>query len=410
MIDLRELRAHPELYRDSAHQRGLEAKVVDKALQHDEERTGLLQEVERLRSELNLKGKPSVEELTKLQTTKAKLTKLEAKLAEVQTKLDDNLVRIPNLIAAGTPEGDEENNRQERTWGEPRKADFELKDHVTLAEANDWLDFERGAKVAGSKFYFLKGSLVRLEFAVTQLILTKLSEAGFIPMMVPHMVTGRIAAGTGYLPRGEERQIYQIEGEDLNLIATSEMPLTGYYADEILDLKSLPATFVGHSPSYRMESGAYGKYSKGLYRVHQFNKLEMYVFCLPEDSAEWHKKLVALEEDICQALELPYRVVRIAAGDLGAPAYEKYDIEYWSPIENDYRELMSCSNVTDYQARRLNVRYRDQDGKAQFVHTLNGTAAAFSRLPIALLENHQQADGSVTVPEVLVPYYGGNTL
>jgi seryl-tRNA synthetase len=159
-----------------------------------------------------------------------------------------------------------------------------------------------------------------------------------------------------------------------------------------------------------MESGAYGKYSKGLYRVHQFNKLEMYVFCLPEDSLEWHRKLVKLEEDICQALELPYRVVRIAAGDLGAPAYEKYDLEYWSPVENEYRELMSCSNVTDYQARRLNVRYRGKDGKAHFVHTLNGTAAAFSRLPIALLENHQQADGSVRLPEAIAPYYGGTIL
>jgi seryl-tRNA synthetase len=410
MIDLRDLRQNPDTYRQSAERRDLDAGVVDAALKLDEERGGLLQKVEQLRSELNIKGKPTAEELTKLQTTKTHLTKLEAELTEVEAKLNDQLVRIPNLMAEGTPDGGEEANRQERTWGDHRKVDFELKDHVTLAEANDWLDFERGAKVAGSKFYYLKGSLVRLEFAVTQFILTKLSQAGFTPMIVPNMVSGRIAAGTGYLPRGEERQIYKIEGEDLNLIATSEMPLTGYYADEILDLGILPATFVGHSPSYRMESGAYGKYSKGLYRVHQFNKLEMYVFCLPEESAEWHKKLVTLEEDICQALELPYRVVRIAAGDLGAPAYEKYDVEYWSPVENEYRELMSCSNVTDYQARRLNVRYRDQDGKVQFVHTLNGTAAAFSRLPIALLENHQQADGSVRLPKVLEPYYGGTTL
>jgi seryl-tRNA synthetase len=410
MIDLRDLRQNPDAYRQSADLRGLDASVIDKALKLDSERNELLQNVEKLRSQLNVKGKPTVDELTKLQLTKTNLTKLEARLSELEEKFNDQLVRIPNLIAEGTPEGGEESNRQERTWGEHRKVDFELQDHVTLAEANDWLDFERGAKVAGSKFYFLKGALVRLEFAITQLILQRLSDAGFTPMMVPHMVSGRVAAGTGYLPRGEERQIYKIEGEDLNLIATSEMPLTGYYADEILDLKTLPAAFVGHSPSYRMESGAYGKYSKGLYRVHQFNKLEMYVFCLPEDSLEWHRKLVKLEEDICQALELPYRVVRIAAGDLGAPAYEKYDLEYWSPVENEYRELMSCSNVTDYQARRLNVRYRGKDGKAHFVHTLNGTAAAFSRLPIALLENHQQADGSVRLPEAIAPYYGGTIL
>jgi seryl-tRNA synthetase len=410
MIDLRELRQNPDTYRESAQLRGIDASVIDSALKHDEERNGLLRKVEQLRSELNLKGKPSDEELAKLQATKAGLAKLETELAESQTKLDESLSRIPNLMAEGTPEGGEENNREERTWGEHPKADFELKDHLTLAETNGWVDFERGAKVAGSKFYFLQGSLVRLEFAVTQFILAKLSEAGFTPMIVPHMVTPRILEATGYQPRGEENQSYEIKDDDLTLIGTAEIPLTGYYADEILTAKQLPSAFIGHSPAYRREAGAYGKYSKGLYRVHQFNKLEMYVFCLPEESADWHKKLVALEEDICQALELPYRVVRIAAGDLGAPAYEKYDLEYWSPVENEYRELMSCSNVTDYQARRLNVRYRDSDGKTQFVHTLNGTAAAFSRLPIALLENHQQADGSVHLPEALATYYGGTTL
>jgi len=247
---------------------------------------------------------------------------------------------------------------------------------------------------------------VKLETAVTQFIFETLEADGFVPAIVPNMVTSRVAAGSGYLPRGEERQIYKIEGEDLNLVATAEMALTGLYADEILDQADLPKMFIGSSPAYRMEAGAYGKYSKGLYRVHQFNKLEMYVFCLPTESAEWHRKLVAIEEKICQALELPYRLVRIAAGDMGAPAYKKYDVEYWSPIENEYRELMSCSDVTDYQARRLNIRYRDDAGKAQFVHTLNGTAAAFSRLPIALLENHQQADGRIKVPQALVKYYG----
>jgi seryl-tRNA synthetase len=281
---------------------------------------------------------------------------------------------------------------------------------MALAEAHGWLDFERGAKVAGSKFYYLMGSLVRLEFAVSQLVFDKLAEEGFVPVLVPNMVSTRVASGTGYLPRGEERQIYKIEGEDLNLIATAEMPLTGMYADEILEQKDLPKAYVGYSPAYRMEAGAYGKYSKGLYRVHQFNKLEMYVFCLPEESSKWHAKLVKLEEEICQALELPYRVVRIAAGDMGGAAYEKYDVEYWSPLEQTYRELMSCSNVTDYQARRLNIRYRDKDGKPQFAHTLNGTAAAFSRLPIALIESHQQADGSVKVPQALVKYYGREVL
>jgi seryl-tRNA synthetase len=241
---------------------------------------------------------------------------------------------------------------------------------------------------------------------VTQYVYDKLEERGFVPAIVPNLVTTRIADGTGYLPRGEERQIYKVEGEDLNLIATAEMALTGLYADEILEQKQLPKLFVGLSPAYRMEAGAYGKYSKGLYRVHQFNKLEMYVFCLPEESESWHDKLVAIEEEICQELEIPYRLIRIAAGDMGAPAYKKFDIEYWSPLEQEYRELMSCSNVTDYQARRLNIRYRDGAGKVQFVHTLNGTAAAFSRLPIALIENYQLEDGRVQVPRALVKYYG----
>ena len=410
MIDLRDLRQNPDPYRQSAQQRGFDAAVIDAALKHDEARNKLLQEVEQLRSELNLKGKPTEAELAKLQTTKTKLTKLEAELSSLEEKLNDQLVRIPNLMAPNTPEGGEENKRQERSWGEHPKPNFELKDHLTLAGANGWLDFERGAKVAGSKFYFLQGSLVSLEFAITQFILAKLSAAGFTPMIVPHMVSGRILEATGYQPRGEENQSYEIAGDDLTLIGTAEIPLTGYFADEILSAARLPTAFIGHSPAYRREAGAYGKYSKGLYRVHQFNKLEMYIFCLPEESNDWHQKLVKLEEDICQALELPYRVVRIAAGDLGAPAYEKYDVEYWSPVENEYRELMSCSNVTDYQARRLNVRYRGDDGKTHFVHTLNGTAAAFSRLPIALLENHQQSDGSVRLPKVLEPYYGGTTL
>jgi seryl-tRNA synthetase len=410
MIDIRDLRVHPDEYREAAKQKGIGHKAVDETLKLDEQRRTLLAEVEQLRSELHVKGKPSPEQLEKLQGTKARLGKLEDQLAELERNFEELLGSIPNLLAPGTPEGGEEANRQERTWGEHPQFDFEPKDHVALAEAHGWLDFERGAKVAGSKFYYLFGPLVQLEFAVTQMIFEMLAKDGFVPALVPNMVTGRMAAGTGYLPRGEERQIYKIEGEDLNLIATAEMPLTGYFADEILELGLLPKAFVGHSPAYRMEAGAYGKYSKGLYRVHQFNKLEMYVFCLPEASAEWHKKLVKLEEDICRALELPYRVVRIAAGDMGAPAYEKYDIEYWSVLEQTYRELMSCSNVTDYQARRLNIRYRDKEGKVQFVHTLNGTAAAFSRLPIALMESHQQADGSVRVPQALVKYYGRETL
>ena len=410
MIDIKNLRQNPELYKESAELRGMVASPVDDAIKLDIERVNLLQTVEALRSELNIKGKPTSYELKKLQTKKEKLSKLEVSLKEIDTELNSHLMLIPNILAEKTPEGGEENNREERSWGKKPTFDFEPKDHMALGEANGWIDFERGAKVAGSKFYYLKGSLVRLELAISQMIFDLVEKDGLVPVQVPHMVNGRILEGTGFQPRGEEDQSYRIEGEDLTMIGTAEIPLTGYFADEILTTEQLPTAFIGLSPAYRKEAGAYGKYSKGLYRVHQFNKLEMYIFCKPEESLMWHQKLVKIEEDICQALELPYRVVRIAAGDMGAPAYEKYDIEYWSPIEEMYRELMSCSNVTDYQARRLNIRYRDESGKTQVVHTLNGTAAAFSRLPIALLETHQQADGSIALPKILQPYYGGKTL
>jgi seryl-tRNA synthetase len=229
-------------------------------------------------------------------------------------------------------------------------------------------------------------------------------------MTVPHLVNQRTIDGTGFLAKSaEEQQIYKVENEDLHLIATAEIPITGYHADEIVDTEALPLLYAGLSPAYRMEAGAYGKHSRGLYRVHQFNKLELYVFCKPEDSEEWHQKLVRLEEELCQALEIPYRLVRIAAGDLGQSAYKKFDIEYWSPADKAYHELTSCSNVTDYQARRLNIRYRDEDGGTRFVHSLNGTAAAFSRMCIALIENHQTKDGEVAVPAALQPFMGGKT-
>jgi seryl-tRNA synthetase len=250
---------------------------------------------------------------------------------------------------------------------------------------------------------------VLLEQAVFQLGLQLAVKYGFTPVTVPHLVNERTVQGTGFNAKGDEQQIYKIEGEDLHLIATAEIPITGYHADEIINEADLPLLYVGLSPAYRMEAGAYGKHSRGLYRVHQFNKLEMYVFCKPEDSEHWHRKLVELEEELCQALEIPYRLVRIAAGDLGMPAYKKFDIEYWSPADKAYRELMSCSNCTDYQARRLNIRYRNSEGKTAFVHTLNGTAAAYSRVAIALIENHQTGDGHVKIPAALQPYLHGKT-
>lgn len=412
MLDIQFIRDNPELVEEKAKQKGYQVDI-SQLLGFDEKRRKLLTSVEDLRRERNeiaasqKGGRPSEEQIAKGREVKEKLADLEHQHAALEKEFQELLEAVPNVTPDDTPLGGEESNRKEKEWGNTEPKDFEVLDHLTWGEKNGLIDFERGAKVAGNKFYFLKGSLAELDLAVMQLGMQLAIKHGFTPMLVPHLVNSRVASGAGFLPRGEERQIYKIENEDLNLIATAEMPITGYHTDEIIDAKDLPLLYVGLSPSYRLEAGAYGKHSKGLYRVHQFNKLEMYVFCKPEDSEQWHQKLVAIEEELCRKLEIPYRLVRIAAGDLGAPAYKKFDIEYWTPVDKTYRELTSCSNVTDYQARRLQIRYRDEKGQTAYLHTLNGTAAAMSRITIALIENHQTADGKVTVPEALKPFMGG---
>lgn len=412
MLDIQFIRDNRELVENSAKAKGIDVDI-GKLLEIYEVHGTLLREVEELRAKRNqiaskLKaGNPddaSVEEGRKIKT---ELAPKEEKLRQMEADRRNLLWAVPNIIADDTPSGGEEANRQEKTWGDNSDKPFQVTDHADWAESRGLLDFERGAKVAGTKFYYTKGSLVELELAITQFVMQLVIKRGFNPMTVPHMVQSWVADGTGFMPRGEERQIYKIDGEDLNLIATAEIPITGYHADEILEQAELPALYAGLSPAYRMEAGAYGKHSKGLYRVHQFNKLELYVFCEPKDSEEWHQKLLAIEEEVCQALNIPYRVVRIAAGDLGAPAYKKYDVEYWSPADKAYRELMSCSNVTDYQTRRLNIRYRTSGGEVQLLHSLNATAAAMSRVIIAIIENYQTAEGQVRVPEVLKSYLGG---
>lgn len=414
MLDIQFIRDNRELVAKKAQEKQIKTDIP-RLLELDEQRRHLMQAVETLRAQRNENadkmkgGKPDPELIEAGKRIKTELAEAEEQFGKIDAEYQDLLATVPNVTPDDTPLGGEESNRPEKHWGETADKGFEIVDHLTWGEGRGLIDFERGAKVAGAKFYFLKGSLAQLDLAVMQMGMQLAVKHGLTPMLVPHMVTTRVASGTGYLPRGEERQIYKIEGEDLNLIATAEMPITGYHADEIIDEKDLPLLYVGLSPSYRMEAGAYGKHAKGLYRVHQFNKLEMYVFCKPEDSEEWHQKLVSIEEELCQMLEIPYQLVRIAAGDLGGPAYKKFDVEYWSPADKTYRELMSCSNVTDYQARRLNIRYRNSDGQINFVHTLNGTAAAMSRIPIALIENHQQADGKVILPEALRPYMNGQT-
>jgi seryl-tRNA synthetase len=411
MLDIRFIRENTELVKKSSERKGYKVDI-EKLLELDKNRRGLLGEIEKVRAERNeladkLKGgKPDADSVERGKKLKESLSRLESQLGPLDEEYDKLLREVPNVIPDDTPEGGEEANQEVKKWGETNEKDFVVKDHLTLAEQNGWVDFERGAKVAGNKFYYLKSGMVELELAILNFGIQFAKENGFWPMTVPHMVNTKILEGAGFSARGNEKQIYKVEDEDLNLIATAEIPLTGYFADEIIPADWLPSKMVAWSPSYRVEGGAYGKHNRGLFRVHQFNKLEMYIYSKPEDSENLHRQLLETEEKFCQTLEIPYRVVRIAAGDLGAPAYKKYDIEYWSPVDKSYRELMSCSNVTDYQARRLNIRFKTGEG-TQFVHTLNATLAATSRLLIAIMENFQTKDGKVLVPKALRPHMNG---
>ena len=412
MLDIQFIRDNAELVKEKAKQKNSKADI-DGFLDFDLQRRSLLQEVEQLRQNRNniaqkiqsAPGKPDQKLVEKGRKLKSDLVEKEEKLSEMEKKWKNAWEDIPNIFPDDTPLGGEDANKPIKQHGEAVKAT--VQDHLSWAESKGLLDFKRGAKVAGNKFYFTKGALVELEIACIQLALNLAIKHGFIPITVPHLINEKTSSGAGFSPRGEEDQIYKIENEDLLLIATAETPITGYHADEVFEAKDLPLLYVGISPAYRKEAGAYGKHSKGLYRVHQFNKVELYVFCLPEESEKWHEKFLAVEEELCQLLDIPYQIVRIASGDLGASAYKKYDIEYWSPVEQSYRELMSCSNVTDYQARRLQIRYRKSDGSIEFVNSLNGTAMAFSRTAIALIENHQDDHGDVTIPKELQKYMGG---
>lgn len=410
MLDINFIRKNQELVEKSAREKGYHISIVD-LLALDDQRRELLQKVDelrRMRNEISSKmgkGKPDPEVLAEAKRIKAELAALEPELSTIERNLNDQLKSIPNIIFEDVPLGGEECSVEVATWGD-RKT--EGVDHLDYALGRDWVDFERGAKVAGAKFYYLKGGLALLENALLQFGLKKVLEHGFNFMTVPDMVSSKILEGCGFNPRSSEQSDeYYIEGEDLAMIATAEMPLTGYYMDEILDEKDLPICFAGYSACFRKEAGTYGKHTRGLFRVHQFNKLEMYVFCLPEKSKEMHEQIRQIEEEIWQELGIPYRVINIAAGDLGAPAAKKYDIEYWSPLDQKYRELTSCSNCTDFQARSLNIRVRRNDGSVEVLHTLNGTAVALARTMVAVIENYAQPDGKLKVPEALKPYLGG---
>lgn len=409
MIDIKILRNDPQRVRQSAKNKGYDIDV-ERILELDSKRRGVQQKIDELRTQRNeissrMKGgKPEPELIAESKIIKHQLAIIEEQLTPVEEEFTRLFGMLPNMLAKDVPIGDEELSEEVAVFGEKTSGAL---DHLDFALKRGWLDFERGAKVAGAKFYFLKGDLALLENAITQYALQFVLQKGFTYITVPNMVNSRIATGTGFAPRSSEQSDeYYIEGEDLSLIATAEMPLTGLHADEIIDEDKLPLFYVGYSPSYRKEAGTYGKHARGLFRVHQFNKLEMYALTTPEQSVEVHEKIRAIEEDLWQSIGIPYHVINIASGDLGAPAAKKYDIEYWSPVDESYRELTSCSNCTDFQARNLNIRVRRKSGDIEMLHTLNGTATALARSLVAVIEHYQNSDGTLRIPEVLKPYLG----
>lgn len=409
MLDPRFIRENAEKVKTNTNERNMDASIVDAWLHADETRKSLLARVEEIRQAKNTGSKDmSDSDRQKIVALKSELQTIESELSTIQTEWTDLLMQIPNMHSSDVPIGKSE--EQNQVVGEPQQPthfDFEPKNHVDLTVKRGLIDFERGAKVAGSQFYFLQGDMVALEMAVIQFVFDLAVKRGFVPMHTPDLARSRFYLGTGYNPRGDEAQTYEIEGEDLGLIATSEVTMAGYHADEILDVDTMPLKYIALSHCFRKEAGAYGKYSKGLYRTHQFTKLEMFIYCREEEAAAFHDEILAIEKEIMEQLEIPYRVLNICSGDLGAMAIKKFDVEAWMPGRNDYGEVTSASNCGDYQSRNLNIRYK-ADGETKYAHLLNGTATALSRTLIALIENHQQSDGTIAIPKALQPYMLGN--
>ncbi len=418
MIDIKELKTRHDEIKKNIENRYMNVDL-DAIIKDQDDRLALLLEVENLRNRRNetaqkMKGKLDNETRAKYiaegKAIKDELALKEAELTELDAKFMNEARTIPNYAHPDAPIGKEDKDSLAVKFvGEPTKFSFKAKDHVELGEELDILDFDKGAKVAGQKFYYIKNKAVILQMALERYAMDIVVKHGFTPFITPDVAKEEILNGIGFNPRGAESNIYTIEGTDTCLVGTAEITLGGYYKDTILNKEDLPIRMTGLSHCFRREAGGAGQYSKGLYRVHQFSKLEMFIYCLPEESDSFHQEILSIEEEIFSGLGLPYRIVDTATGDLGAPAYRKFDIEAWMPgrgDEGEYGEVTSTSNCTDYQARSLNIRYRDDDGKVKFVHMLNGTAVALSRAMVAVLENYQNEDGSVTVPPALVPYTG----
>lgn len=413
MIDPNLLRENPEAIKASQRARGASEALVDQAVAADVAWRKALVDFENLRAEQNSKSKlvaqaakedkPAL--IAASQELAGQVKTAEANANSKEEELQKMLWQIENVVIPSVPVGGEDDFVVIREEGVKPQFSFKAQDHVALGESLDLIDIERGAKISGSRFYFLKGWGARLELALMNMALDQASRAGFTALITPTLVKPEVMAGTGFLGAHSD-EIYYLPADELYLTGTSEVALAGYHSDEIIDLSTGPIRYAGWSTCYRREAGSHGKDTRGILRVHQFNKLEMFSYVAPEDAEAEHERLLAWQEQMLKACELPYRVIDIAAGDLGSSAARKYDIEAWVPAQETYRELTSTSNCTTFQARRLNIRYRKEDGKTATAATLNGTLAT-TRWLVAILENHQQADGSIRVPAALRPYLGG---
>jgi len=414
MLDIRFIKDHLEQVKKNITDRNMVADA-DLVVKLYDEKTALQQKLDGLRQQRNenaakMKGKLEQDVRNALI---AEGKKLKEDIADLEKEFEDKekafkaaMMDIPNMAHPDAPIGKEDKeNLEVKKWGNIPQFNFQPKDHVELCEALDLVDFETATRVSGTKFYYLKNEAVILELALTRYVMDIIMKEGFTPFITPDVAKEEVAAGIGFNPRGEESNIYTVEGTGTCLVGTAEITLGGYFAGKTIDASKLPIKMAGLSHCFRREAGAAGQFSKGLYRVHQFSKVEMFIYCLPEKSDEMHQYIRSVEEKIFQGLDVPYRVVDTCTGDLGASAYRKYDLEAWMPGRGDYGEITSTSNCTDFQARRLGIKYKDENG-TNYLHMLNGTAMALTRAMIAIIENNQQADGSILIPKNLVPYTG----
>jgi seryl-tRNA synthetase len=412
MIDLKVLRESPDRVRESQRARGASVEIVDAAIAADQQRRNAIVEFERVRAEQNAlsksiggaKGNEKNSLLAKAKDLATAVKEADTRRAEAEAHADKVLGELANIADTRAPIGGEEDFVVLEEMGKPPQFSFQPKDHVELGKILGAIDTERGAKVSGSRFYYLTGNGALLEFALINLAMAKAVAAGFIPVVPPVLVKPHAMEGTGFLGQAAEN-VFHLEQDDFYLVGTSEVPLAAYHMDEILDKESFPLRYAGFSSCFRREAGTYGKDTRGIIRVHQFDKVEMFSFCAPEDAAAEHERLLAWEKEFLNALEIPYRVIDVATGDLGSSAVRKFDCEAWIPTQNAYREVTSTSNCTEFQSRRLNIRYKDE-ARTRPVATLNGTLCAIPRIIVAILENHQQEDGSVNIPKALIPFLG----